>query len=275
MAIVYKIICEITGGVYIGWTSQALQARFAKHCRNRRRNCYLAACIQKYGKSAFRAEQLYEFESEGEAISKEVELIAALKTNRCTHPFGDGMNMTDGGEGTTGYRHDVATKEVIRQASKGRRHSASTRRLISTNSKAVAISYVRTPEHKANISSGLKRAYATGIRCSTGRKHSPETRAKMSLAQQGKKRSLETRQKMAAAKLGKPVSAQTREKLRIAGTGRKQSPQTIAKRMDAIRERRLTPAASSTTRTTPPPASPAPKSLVRQTRGWVSPPPLP
>lgn len=65
-----------------------------------------------------------------------------------------------------------------------------------------------------------------------GKKHSPETRAKMRAARLGKKMSPEARAKMSAAGLGRkrpPFSLETRAKMRAANLGKKLSPEHCAK----------------------------------------------
>ena len=65
---------------------------------------------------------------------------------------------------------------------------------------------------------------------STGRKHSPETCAKMSAAKTGRKYSPETLTKMSAAKKGRKRSPEFCAKVAAALKGKKISPETIAKR---------------------------------------------
>lgn len=76
-----------------------------------------------------------------------------------------------------------------------------------------------------------------------GKKHSPETKAKMSASQllavsivvnprgrpAGFSHSPETRMKMAKSQPGKPLSEQTKEKIRLANLGKKASDETRAK----------------------------------------------
>jgi len=75
-----------------------------------------------------------------------------------------------------------------------------------------------------------------------GRKHSPETRAKISAAKVGKPRkpfSIETRAKMRAAGLVKRFSAEHRANLSAAGIGRKHSVETREKISAANQGRKL------------------------------------
>ena len=80
----------------------------------------------------------------------------------------------------------------------------------------------------------LRRRHAIAMSVwATGRKHTPETLAKMSAARRGKKRrphSDETRAKMSAASLGKPKSAEHRAALAAAKLGKKRAPHTEATR---------------------------------------------
>ena len=62
-----------------------------------------------------------------------------------------------------------------------------------------------------------------------GRKHDPETAAKISAANTGKTRSAETRAKISAAKTGKTHSAEARAKMSAAKTGKTHSAEARAK----------------------------------------------
>lgn len=62
-----------------------------------------------------------------------------------------------------------------------------------------------------------------------GKKHSPETRAKMTAARRGKKHSAETKAKIAASHRGKKHSPETRAKMAASHRGKKHSPETKAK----------------------------------------------
>lgn len=73
--------------------------------RKRASGAYLHWSIQKYGINNFKIEQLHEFDNPTHAKDKERELIAKLQLNRCRHPTGVGMNLTDGGDGSYGCKH--------------------------------------------------------------------------------------------------------------------------------------------------------------------------
>ncbi len=62
-----------------------------------------------------------------------------------------------------------------------------------------------------------------------GKKHSPETKAKISKAQTGKKPSEDTRAKMSKAHIGLKLSEEAKAKISKARTGKKHSAETKAK----------------------------------------------
>ena len=74
-----------------------------------------------------------------------------------------------------------------------------------------------------------------------GRKHSAETRAKMSAAQKGKKKSPEHAAKVGAAHRGKKRTEEHRAKLSIAHTGKTISSETRAKLAEAAKLQWLDP----------------------------------
>ena len=118
MFTVYKITNRINNKIYIGYTSQRLSARFNGHCQEPR-DTIVSRSIRKHGKHNFLIEPLFEFADSAQAKEKEVELIASLRTNVIKFPSGNGMNMTDGGEGASGYRHSDELKQQWRVDRKG------------------------------------------------------------------------------------------------------------------------------------------------------------
>ena len=68
-------------------------------------------------KKGYDVEVLFNDLSWEEACEKEVEFIALY--GRRDKKAGTLVNMTDGGEGTVGYRHTVKTKDIIRQSMTG------------------------------------------------------------------------------------------------------------------------------------------------------------
>lgn len=75
----------------------------------------------------------------------------------------------------------------------------------------------------------------------TGRKHSPETQAKMSAAHKGKTFSPEHKAKIAAAARGRTHSQETKTKVSVAQLGRTHTEETRAKMSAALKGRVFTP----------------------------------
>jgi hypothetical protein len=71
-------------------------------------------------KKGYDVEVLFNDLSWEEACEKEIEFIALY--GRRDKKAGTLVNMTDGGEGTVGYRHTVKTKEKCRMATSGINH---------------------------------------------------------------------------------------------------------------------------------------------------------
>ncbi|MCR4300616.1 MAG: NUMOD3 domain-containing DNA-binding protein [Sulfuricaulis sp.] len=143
-----------------------------------------------------------------EELTAERRWIALLKTShRLT-------NLTDGGEGMSGYVPSDETKRKIGAANRGRVLSDETKRKIAAANKG----RVASSEHRQKISDAGK-----------GRLFSPASRLKMSLSQKGKLISAETRHKLSEAGKGHIHSAETRRKMSEASIGKPKSPEHRAK----------------------------------------------
>ena len=103
-------------------------------------------------------EIIFESDSNSECLKKEMELINEVGLdNLC--------NLTEGGEGTVGYKLSEGTKHKISEARKGKKR-------------------IFTEEHRSNISKAMKGRKSP----ISGLKLSDETKRKMSEAKKGKKR---------------------------------------------------------------------------------------
>jgi group I intron endonuclease len=120
MYTVYKITNAVNGKIYFGYTSKTPKERLAEHARPSGKRTYLRRAIHKYGIESFHIETLFEFESLWEATSTEIFLIARYRTNVYRFPKDNGMNTTDGGEGTKGPKAEDH-KRKISEAHKGRK----------------------------------------------------------------------------------------------------------------------------------------------------------
>ena len=140
MYLIYKITNILNNKIYIGKTTQTLNARWLDHEAEAKRwqNCQqtgrafgynskLYSAIAKDGISNFKISILEET-SDLETLNKREKFwIKTLKTRT------QGYNISAGGDGGffLGCHHAEEAKEKIREASKQRRHSSETREKIS------------------------------------------------------------------------------------------------------------------------------------------------
>lgn len=147
--------------------------------------------IAKYGRKNIIVETQI-CASEKEAFLREKLVIAALRANGV-----ELCNLTDGGEGSAGYKPTQEHIEKIRAKAVGRMHSE---------------------EVRIRMSQGQ-----------VGRKHSPESVAKRIAKLKGREISEETRAKMSEARSGKPLSEKNKQSISKALKGRKHSKEHKAK----------------------------------------------
>lgn len=112
--IVYIHTCP-NSKVYIGITNRKPEIRW-NNGKGYTYNLHFWHAIQKYGWDNIKHEILFEGLTEDEAKNKEKELIAKYKSNNGKY----GYNLTEGGDGTYGYKHTDKTKEKCRQARLGK-----------------------------------------------------------------------------------------------------------------------------------------------------------
>lgn len=216
-----------SGKSYVGWTSQGWRARWCDHVRAARKGAGSSPAfhraIRKYGADAFTHEVLERMTTEAGAKRAEQLWIRELGT------FGRrGYNLSEGGDGNTGWQPTEVTRARIGAKSRGRVKSAESRALVSVSLRAA---YERDPSIKLRM--GLRRI---------GRKASPESIEKTAAAHRGRKRSAETREKISLAAKARTAesrkhSAETRAKIGAAHLGRKRSAETCAKISLAARRR--------------------------------------
>lgn len=196
MSLVYLVVNEINGHMYIGKTNSTLKERRRKHYTDSKRGRQSVFChaLRKYPEKAFKWEVLEEDLSEKEALEKEKYYIAEYNTYLDPHHY----NMTPGGEG---YALSDEIKQKISVANTGKK---------------------RTPEQNARLSEARKKL---GLKWTEdqkkrhlerrlGSKHSPETIEKM-------KSVVKTeawKQKISDALTGLPKSEEHRRKLSEAKT---------------------------------------------------------
>lgn len=135
---VYKCTNLINGKIYIGKTNN-FEFRRKQHLRNIKKYCtYFYNAINKYGKNNFYWDILNNVETDKEAFELEKFWIKYFKSNDSKF----GYNMTNGGEGISGFKHNSKTKNKIKEKRKNQiiKHSEETKRKISESNKGKTIS---------------------------------------------------------------------------------------------------------------------------------------
>lgn len=119
--VVYRITCIPTGKQYIGITQQSLRQRWHGHC-GAKSGTAISNAIQKYGRSAFTIEILYEAEDRLEANIIEETFIAEYGTR-----YPNGYNIAVGGDNAAtrekGFHLTEDHKTKISAANKGKKRS--------------------------------------------------------------------------------------------------------------------------------------------------------
>lgn len=245
---VYIISSNITGKIcYVGKTNN-LKRRWKEHrmAVASVSPCPLYRALRKYGVEAFKFEPLATYTTEEIALDNEVALIRSLRESGVKL-----YNLTDGGEGLSGFSPSAETRAKLSAIFKGRKFSPETLARMSAGQKG----RVHSPETRMKLSKINKGRVQTlqhrtkRAAAQIGRRYSPETIAKMSASHKGKKMSAEARMKMSMARRGKKrpeisimlknrnMSLEHRAKVSAALKGRPKSPEHIAKVSAALKER--------------------------------------
>lgn len=159
----------------------------------RRRNTFWKNVANK---TPIDVEILYESDSHEEIKTKEIEFIALYgRSNRNNGPL---VNLTDGGDTTTGLIRSGESKLKTSNTLKGHKVSEETRKKFSLIRKGAKL----TLNQRLKLSESLK-----------GRKVSAETKLKISIKLKGRVFSDETLQKMSKSHVGKSLSKEQRRKI--------------------------------------------------------------
>lgn len=197
--IIYKIENKINGKIYVGQTIKALNKRISGHLISR---YPIGNSLRKYGLQSFDISVIDKAETRSILSEKEKYWILFYACN-----IPNGYNLTDGGEGSVGYRHSKEALKKMSESHQGKKrgpHSEEHKRKIGLGNKGKIISL----ETREKISKAGK-----------GRIQSIETRQKNSAAHKGKLFSQETRKKMSERTMGKSIPPEVREKIRNTLTG--------------------------------------------------------
>jgi hypothetical protein len=208
MAIVYRHIrLDTRRPFYIGIGVNKARAYSLKN-----RNKHWHNIVNKSG---YEVQILFDDLTYDEAKEKEIEFISLYGRNNISN--GLLCNLTDGGDGSTGYKPTQEALLKISQTSKGRVKSKEQIEKWKKN-----MSFIKSPETREKMRQVL-----------LGRKHSDERKENQRKAQLGKKLSQETKDKLSQIRKGiktGPLSPEHIEKLRESHKGIKQSDETKLKR---------------------------------------------
>lgn len=120
---IYLVTNLANGKKYVGKTIMSLEQRWSahvSHAENDRSGMVLHKAIRKYGESNFKVESL-KHAPEDELCDLEKGFI---KEHNCRLEQGFGYNMTEGGDGVSGLRPSVETREKMSKALIGNKRGA-------------------------------------------------------------------------------------------------------------------------------------------------------
>ncbi len=175
---VYIITCSVNDKKYVGFTKLTPEKRFRGHVMSSKNGSRFALheAIRKHGEDKFSVNIFASCNSRQEAAETEVKLISELSTHVS---FGQGYNMTRGGEGIVGLSKESLDRMAL-------------------------------AHRKENLSQETVTAMSSA---KLGKKLSKSTRDKMSIAHSGKIFSEEHKKKIGLANAGENCSRETREKI--------------------------------------------------------------
>lgn len=119
--VIYKLEHLKSGKIYIGKTVRELRTRISEHIYNNY-NYRIDNAIQKYGIGSFDIDVIAEADTEEELLALEKFFIEFYG---CKSP--NGYNLTDGGEGISGYIFPEEVVQKIAEQNRGRKLSEKTR----------------------------------------------------------------------------------------------------------------------------------------------------
>lgn len=213
----YLITNKINNKGYVGITTRSLSRRWYEH-RFVENSCgqLLGKAIKKYGEENFEIKPIASAKTLENLKSIEKDLIAQFKTKV---PFG--YNLTDGGDGVFGYKHDPVLVKRLADAKRGTKASEETKEKmriahLGENNHFYGKNHTEKAKRKnAEAHKGLpgywvgkqrdeetRKKISESLKGKAGRPHTEEAKKKISLAHIGKKQaspSLETRKKLSLA----------------------------------------------------------------------------
>lgn len=183
----------MNGKSYIGWCKAGRwdTKRWEKHLGDSKASSslYFHRAIRKHGPGSFEGELLAIAETEKEIKEIEIQKISEYKS------FGEGYNMTLGGEGTLGWKPTEENKKNISNSRKGQRLSEEHRKKISESIKGENHFFYGSTfseSHRKKISMSKKGKNTGKENPFFGKSHSEAQKEKWSKERQGMKGSVLT-----------------------------------------------------------------------------------
>ena len=245
MGIIYCATNSVNGKCYVGKTDKPTWAsRWASHCHQASHGSQLAfhRAIRKYGPEKFDL-QILAHAPAGEQLNKMETIWIFLMGAKGRN----GYNLSDGGEGQSGFHFSKASRQKLSTSLKGRKFSAEHRRKIGDKSRGKVLSsktrrklsrkikakWQEDEQYRDCSLTWLKsdRHRELVSKASKGREYPPEFGRKISAALKGKmagslnpfygkQHSPESIRKMSEARQGIIASEETRAKMSAAGKKR-------------------------------------------------------
>ncbi len=189
MGCVYKIVNKINEKVYIGKTIKNGLSRFKEHVYNAityQEPYKFYRAIRKYGKENF--ELIILLNSENDEVLKKMEIFFIVKYKSMEDGFG--YNMTEGGDGSVGYRHTEETKKKIGKLGKGKLVGKKNPMFGKTHTSEVKEKIRKAAIKQGGISKEAAESFKTKFKGKGnpfyGKKHSKETKELLSKLRKGK-----------------------------------------------------------------------------------------
>lgn len=215
MGWVYSCVCQVNGKQYIGKTVGSLLRRKGKHLDDAKGGCNFVfhRALRKYGFENFMWQGIFFSTSEAKLVEKEMEYIKSRNTK-----LPNGYNMTDGGDGFSGYVAPPELRAKRREYQLGRKKSEETRKRISEAKMGM-------PSNRKGLKWPEEWKKRRSEAC-LGRRVSEEAKRKISSTlkgrpspNKGKKMSEETKQKIRQSMIGRPLTEAHKKAMHIGRWG--------------------------------------------------------
>jgi len=222
---IYIIENRLNGDCYVGKTTD-IERRWKKHLSNVK-SCqtHLSRAMRKHGAENFEIRIVDEHDDEMYALQTlEPFWIQRLKETGI-HLY----NMTDGGEGISGFKHSNETIEKISRVQTGRTISDETKKKISERLKGVRPSEESIVKISEKLS-GRKKPDRTESHCKN------LSKSLQGRVQSEEEKEIRRKSALMSDKVGHPIDAETRQKIAESLRGRAQSAETRARRAESMRK---------------------------------------